>query len=89
LLKDFGIVDPFSSLHSRFIRHHKAPVPNDFVASTLQNVVDNRNRVAHGGASLSISRADLGSWVRFLRSFGRAADNVLRDHTLSLIRALQ
>jgi hypothetical protein len=88
LFNEFGISDAFRQIEARFGRHFQQPFPAGFVEATLGSIINKRNEVAHGGYSLMISRNDLRSWIAFLASFGKAADNTLRDYTLSLLATL-
>jgi hypothetical protein len=88
LFRDFGVSNAFVAIETRFTRHYPSPFPAGFVEATLSSIITKRNEVAHGGVSLTISRADLKAWLQFLRSFGKAADNTLRDHALGVLASL-
>jgi hypothetical protein len=88
LFRGFGVKDPLRSIESNFIRHYKKPFPEGFVRQTLTSIVNRRNEVAHGGISLSISRSDLREWIGFLSALGKAADNTLRNHALTVVALL-
>lgn len=88
LFRDFGIADVFGKIENRFGQYFRKPFSKGYVETTLTLIVSRINEVAHQGYSLSIGRADLVLWLQFLSSFGRSADNVLRDHTLTLISNL-
>jgi hypothetical protein len=88
LFREFGISDPFSMIEQNFSHHFPRPFPSGFVEQLLSSIVGIRNEVAHRGYSLSISRRDLKEWLTFLGALGKAADNTLRDHTLSVLVSL-
>jgi hypothetical protein len=88
LFREFGIADAFQHIETQFARHYRKPFAPGFVETTLTSIVSKRNEVAHGGYSLNISRIDLGNWLEFLICFGKAADNTLRNRTLSVLSTL-
>jgi hypothetical protein len=88
LCNQFGISDPFAVIESNFSTHYKKPFARGFVQATLDNIVARRNEVAHGGFALAVARSDLDESLKFLFSFGRAADNTLRDRALTILASL-
>ena len=88
LFHDFGISNPFRTIEANFARHFTKPFPLGFVEQTFSSIINIRNQVAHEGFSLSISRNDLREWLIFLNALGKASDNTLRDHTLSVLDSL-
>lgn len=85
LFKEYGVENPFAQIEVAFKNHYKTPVAGGFVETMLKSIVDRRNEVAHEGYSLNISREDIAQWLKFLGSFGKAADNILRDRTRQIL----
>lgn len=88
LFKNIGVSDILEKVKPQFDIRWKSPTAATFVEDKLQEIIDLRNRVAHGANMRGIARRDLAEAVRFLEVLSAVIDQELARHINQMLRSV-
>lgn len=77
---DIGKEDIFNLIKNDFDQEWKTPTHLKFIPEKLDEIVEHRHVVAHTANALNISRSDLESSIRFLKTLSSVLDSHIEKH---------
>lgn len=89
VFSNIAIHNIFALIRQRFERAWGAPVAERFIPDKLDEIVNRRHVIAHTGAVLNVSRAQVGEASRFLGVLAETIDESLAAHITKLVAAAQ